>query len=156
MKKWGMSNGIERRAQIDGETAKALLLINGGGAIALLSLFSTIVGKPGSEPLVWSILVSVFLMMLGLIFGVLHNYYRRQCSLQYEHHNMRPPKGVLLGFTLPEPRICFLSRVLLWASLLSFASAGGYVAYTGLRNIDQLHKLGTAQPTLPNPAEKKK
>jgi len=37
-----MSNGVEQRAQIDTETVRALLVINGGGAIALLSLLPTI------------------------------------------------------------------------------------------------------------------
>jgi hypothetical protein len=34
-----MSHGVERRAQVDIETLKTLLLINGDGAVSLLAIF---------------------------------------------------------------------------------------------------------------------
>ena len=43
-----MSNGVDRRAQMDVETFKALLLINGGGAVALLWVFSALVDLANS------------------------------------------------------------------------------------------------------------
>ncbi len=42
-----MTKGLEIRAQIDTEVVKGLLLLNGGGAVALLALLPTVIGKPG-------------------------------------------------------------------------------------------------------------
>ena len=44
-----MPNGVDIRAQIDTETAKGLFVINGGGALALLSLLVAILDKDGYE-----------------------------------------------------------------------------------------------------------
>src|SRR5262245_25835072 len=89
--KRAMTNGVDRRAQIDNETVKGLLLLNGGGAVALLSAFSALVGKEGFEPLLSAILWAVFGMMLGSVWAIFHNHYRRKCSLHYELHKMSPP-----------------------------------------------------------------
>jgi hypothetical protein len=55
-----MAEGIERRAQIDTETFKGLLAINGGGTIALLSFLAAILNKanitPGVTPLIHAVL----------------------------------------------------------------------------------------------------
>ena len=53
---------------MDVETFKALLLINGGGAVVLLWVFSALVGKDGSEQLLSAVLWAVFGMMLGSAF----------------------------------------------------------------------------------------
>lgn len=126
---------MEIRAQTDAETAKALLLINGGGAIALLSIFTAIVGKSDFEPpltaLLWAVLWAVFGMMMGLVFAVAHNQKRRECSLYYEQHKMMPPtKGTS----------CLFCTVFLWVSLACFFLAGGGVAITGLANVTKLQK----------------
>jgi hypothetical protein len=120
---------------MDAETAKALLLINGGGALALLSFLTAILGKPGHEGLVRAVLCAVLGMMFGLVCAVVHNYYRRQCSLHYEHHNYRPPAGTLFGLHLSEPRVCRISRLYLWASLLAFLLSGCFVAVVGLLSV---------------------
>jgi hypothetical protein len=120
---------------MDAETAKALLLINGGGALALLSFFTAIIGKPGLEPIARAVLFAVLGMMLGLVFAVLHNRYRRQCSLHYEHHNYRPPPGTLFGYRLSKPRVCWISEGFMQASLLAFLLSGCYVTGMGLLTI---------------------
>jgi uncharacterized membrane protein len=130
-----MASGIDRRAQMDAETVKALLLINGGGAVALLSFFTAIVGKPGHESLARSVLFAVVGMMLGLVFAVLHNHYRRKCSLHHERHNYKPPAGTLFGYRLSRPRVCWLSLAFMRASLIAFLLSGSYVAGVGLLTI---------------------
>ncbi|MBI2715883.1 MAG: hypothetical protein HYX37_15740 [Rhizobiales bacterium] len=127
-----MSNGVERRSQIDTETVKALLLINGGGAIALLSLLPALLGKDGFKGFVLAILIGILILMFGLICAVVHNRLRRQCSLHYDRYKMSPPKGQLLGFKLWEPTICCVSIFFMWLSILSFFVAGSFVAITGI------------------------
>ena len=127
-----MTSGVERRSQIDTETVKALLLINGGGAIALLTTFSQIIGKSGYEKLAPAILIAILFLIFGLMCAVVHNRLRRMCSLHYEHHNMRPPRGRLFGFELWEPTICSISTVFLWLSVAAFIFAGSYVACRGI------------------------
>jgi hypothetical protein len=68
-----MSNGIERRSQIDTETVRALLLINGGGALGLLSLLPAMLAKSGYQDFVLAILTGVLFLMFVLIFAVIHN-----------------------------------------------------------------------------------
>jgi hypothetical protein len=80
-----MSKGVETRAQIDTETVKGLLLINGSGAIALLTLFPSLLGKDEYRGLAQAMLIGVFVFMLGLVFAMLHNHFRRRCS----HHHER-------------------------------------------------------------------
>jgi hypothetical protein len=123
-----MANQLEVRAQIDTETVKALLLLNGGGAIALLSLFAAILGKTGYEKLPPIVLHGVLVFMFGLFCAVVHNRLRRICSLHYQAHGMRPPAGRLLGINLGEPTVCAVSIWFMWLSLLAFLGAGVYVA----------------------------
>lgn len=127
-----MPNGVERRSQIDTETVKALLLINGGGALALLTLFPHILGKPGYEKLASAVLVGVLILIFGLLCAVIHNRLRRICSLHYEHHKMRPPKGRFLGFVLWEPTVCCISTACMWSSIAAFVVAGSYVVIRGI------------------------
>lgn len=130
-----MSGSVERRAQIDTETYKGLLVINGGGAVALLSFLAAILNRPNVSPLVHAALFGVVVLTFGLVFAVVHNYLRRHCDLTYELHSMRPPKGQLFGFKLPEPTVCFCSRTCMWLSLGSFAVACLIVAGTGLATL---------------------
>jgi hypothetical protein len=130
-----MSKGLEIRAQIDAETSKALLLINGGGALALLSFFTAIIGKPGYEGLGRAVLIAVLGMMVGLVCAVFHNHYRRRCSLHYEQHGMRPPAGKLLGLRLSRPTVCWISGAFMHVSWMAFTASGAFVACMGLLTI---------------------
>lgn len=131
------TSGVELRAQIDNETFKALLIVNGGGAVALLTFLAALLNlnRPSLEPLTRAVCYGVILLVLGLGAAILHNYQRRHCSLIHEYHNMRPPVGTLLGIKLSEPTACFFSRRLMWLSGLLFMSAGLLVAIRGLQTL---------------------
>jgi hypothetical protein len=132
-----MAKGVELRAQMDTETVRALLLINGGGAIALLTLLSSVLGKPDYVDLAHAILCGVLVFMLGLVFAVIHNRLRRKCSLLFEQHGMCPPKGRVLGIELSQPTVCWLSERFMWLSIAAFISAGVIVAVVGLVTINR-------------------
>ncbi len=124
--------GVQNRAAIDNETVKALLFINGGGAVALLAMFSTVFKEPVYRSFAVSILVAVLLMMIGLVCAVVHNIFRRKCSKRFEKFDMKPPPGTLWGRQLKSPRVCVISRILRNASIAAFFCAGACVAITGL------------------------
>jgi hypothetical protein len=145
-----MSNGVERRAQIDIETFKALLLINGGGAVSLLAIFSQIIRVPGYEKLAIAIMVGVLILVVGLSCAVVHNVLRRRCSLHYDHHGMRPPKGRLFGIELPEPTVCFFSWRFLELSVAAFVIAAAFVAWHGIVVVQDSAKASST--TLKSPA----
>ena len=88
---------------MDTETVRALLLINGGGAIALLTLLPSLLAKDELNALALSSLVGILFFMSGLVSAVIYNRLRRRCSLVYELHNMTPPPGKLLGMKLKQP-----------------------------------------------------
>jgi hypothetical protein len=79
-----MATGVEIRAQIDTENVKGLLLLNGGGAVALLAFLPTVIVKPEYHLLTKSILYGLLLFQGGLIAAVIHNRQRRVCSLVYD------------------------------------------------------------------------
>lgn len=135
-----MPNGVDRRAQIDTETVKALLLMNGAGAGALLTFLPTSLSKPEYLPLAKAIFIGLMIFGVGLVFAVIHNRLRRKCSLIYDQHAMRPPSGTIFGIDLGEPRVCFISIVFMFLSLVAFVVAGGYVAVSGLQTISQIQK----------------
>jgi hypothetical protein len=129
-----MTKGVEIRAQIDTESVKALLLVNGGGAVALLaflpSVFSTTDLRPLAEPVTWAL----FAYQLGLFFAVLHNHWRRRCSLAYEAAVGKPPPCTVLGRALSEPCVCHRSWACMWLSALAFLVAG-LIVFCGLLHI---------------------
>jgi hypothetical protein len=83
--------GVERRAQIDTETLKALLLINGGGIVALLTFSSVLLARPGQEGFLRCIFIAIMLLAAGLVSAVLHNQCRRECSRIHDVHGLAPP-----------------------------------------------------------------
>ena len=114
-------NGKEIRAQIDTENVKGLLLINGGGAVALLAFLSSILGKPDYEPLARAILWGLLLFAGGLITALIHNHLRRRCSLAYCNPNIGKHKFFSLG--LSEPWVCHFSHLFMYASYGLFVFA---------------------------------
>ncbi len=104
-----MTKGLEIRAQIDTENVKGLLLINGGGAIALLAFLPSVLGKAEYESLARAILWGLLIFQVGLVAAVIHNRLRRICSLTYERRQYRPPPCKFLGMKLREPCICHVS-----------------------------------------------
>jgi len=125
-----MANELEIRAQIDTENVKALLLINGGAAVALLAFLGSVLGEKGCEPLAQGILCALLIYQLGLLAAVVHNRLRRKCSLKYQQHEYTPPRCEILGRKLAEPCICMWSIFFLWGSVLAFVAAS-IVVYFG-------------------------
>jgi hypothetical protein len=72
------------------------------------------------------------LLMVGLVCAVLHNRFRRKCSLEYDQHNMSPPPGKLFGFSLSKPTVCWISERLMHFSIVCFFIAGSFVAIAGI------------------------
>ena len=130
-----MANGVERRAQMDVETFKGLLAINGGGVVALLGFLAAMLNRAGTTALIKAVLVAVLLQIFGLAAAIVHNHLRRRCSLVYETHGMRPPSGTILGLTLGQPTVCFFGWGFMWLSLALFVTAGLVVAVVGLRTL---------------------
>jgi hypothetical protein len=127
-----MTKELEIRAQIDTENVKALLLINGGGAVALLAFLPSVLGKPEFAPLMRGILYSLILYQFGLLSAIVHNRLRRKCSLVFQTHRYRPPPCSFLGFKLKEPCICSVSILFMWASVIFFVVAGFLVFWGGI------------------------
>jgi hypothetical protein len=122
--------GIDRRAEIDTETVRALLLANGGGAVALLAFLSTVFGTEGLRPLAPYVIAALALFMLGLVAAIVHNHLRRRCSLAYEQGR---PKARILGRECPEPGVCLWSWAMMYLSVGSFFLAGMVVCIGGWR-----------------------
>src|SRR6056297_900419 len=113
----GLSDGAKIRAQIDAESVRAVLLINGGGSVALLALLPAVLGTP----LVTAVLGTLAVWLVGLAFAAIHSVLRRKCSLVHEHHAMRPPPGrPRLGIKPGKPWVCWWAWQLLYASIVAF------------------------------------
>ena len=131
-----MASGLEIRAQIDTETVKGLLLINGGGAVALLAFLPAVLGKQEYAVLAKAILIGLLLCQLGLVFAVIHNRLRRVCALRYEEAKAFSPNHPdpcrILGRTLREPCVCLWSIGCMWGSMAMFVVAGLVVFVGGM------------------------
>jgi hypothetical protein len=131
-----MASGVEIRAEIDTENVKGLLLINGGGAVALLAFLPAVLGKHEYVPLAKAVLFALLLFQFGLLAAVIHNRLRRVCSLVYEqaqaYSPAHPNPCVFLGKTLSEPCVCMASIAFMWLSAFLFFAAGIIVFVGGM------------------------
>lgn len=131
-----MTSGVEIRTQIDTEVVKGLLLMNGGGAIALLAFLPHVIGEPDFAPLARSILWSLLLFQGGLLAAIIHNRLRRVCSLVYEDAKAdspaHPDPCQVFRWTLPEPCVCMWSITMMWISVACFVVAGLVVFFGGM------------------------
>ena len=139
-----MTKGLEIRAQIDTELVKGLLIINGGGSIALLTFLPTILGKPEYLPLSKAVLWGLFSFQIGLVSAVIHNRLRRVCSLEFEKYNYNPPPCKrfpisLFKFRNDAPCVCRASVMLMWLSIVSFVLAGIFVIHGGFGVLNKHH-----------------
>lgn len=125
-----MTDGRETRAAIDTETVRGLLLINGGGAVALLAFLPGVLQKPELASLARAIILSVFTFQAGLAFAVIHNRMRRICSLEYAKKDRVPCS--IWGHVLSEPCVCHWSIGFMWSSIIAFLAAGIIVLCAGL------------------------
>lgn len=126
-------NRAARRASIDSETVRALLLVNGGGAIALLTLLTDILQNPELAKLARASIWAVFIFLFGVVFAMVHSHLRRVCANQ---HSSRKPRCSLFGMTLSEPCICYWSKLLMWGSMVSVVVAGVVVLLAGLAVVE--------------------
>jgi hypothetical protein len=128
-----MTKGLEIRAEIDSENVKGLLLINGGGAVALLAFLPTILEKPNLGDLASGVLWALFAFLVGLMAAVIHNRLRRVCSLVYEGYGYAPPRCKLIPSWLKrnDPCVCAASMCFMWLSLVAFVAGGLFVLLPG-------------------------
>jgi hypothetical protein len=80
----------------------------------------------------------VLIFVAGLVFAVTHNRFRRICSLIYEQHKMRPPKGRIARIKLREPTICMASLALMWLSVIAFVAGASFVALRGITTVQNV------------------
>jgi hypothetical protein len=128
-----MSDGVSHRAHIDTETFKALLALNGGGAVALLTSLSWVLSSKIYFILAPSIVKGIVILAMGLGCAIIHNRFRRLCSHVYSLNKLRPPAGSILGWRLKQPTVCAFSIAYMWLSLAAFGLAGLVVAANALR-----------------------
>ena len=138
-----MSNGVERRAQIDAEGVKGLLLIHGGASVAILAFLPMLLETPRYRQLAFAALIALLLYQFGVVCALVHNRLRRKCSLAYERArktggspNVPDPcrNEWLIWFAEAEgePCVCCWSIVWMWSSILLFVIAGLIVFIGGL------------------------
>ncbi len=129
-----MTDSVEIRARIDSENVKALLLINGGGAIALLAFLPSVFADEKLTPLAGAVTWALLAYHAGLFLAVLHNHWRRRCSEFYDLPKSERPRCRLFGRNLREPCICHRSWTCMWLSAGSFFVAG-IVVFAGLMRL---------------------
>lgn len=131
-----ISEGVKLRAQIDGEVVRGLMLANGGGAVALIALLPNLLDK---YPMLarWT-LWGLLGMFLGLAFAIVHNRYRRHCSLAFEtawRGGRQPAPGFFWWFQLSSPVVCWLSELFMRLSAIGFIAGGLCVLVGGLKTL---------------------
>jgi len=122
-----LSKGVELRANMDLEIARALILINGAGIIAILAFLQSTVEWVRYASFAKPAIVGIAFLVLGLLTSLLYIRFGRVCSLKYEQHAMRPPSSSLFGFDLGRPMPCAISAIMVYVSLISFCSASAVV-----------------------------
>jgi hypothetical protein len=133
---------METRSKMDQEGIRGLLVINGGGAVALLALFQALLDKPGTEAFRAPVLWGLACFLLGMVAAVVHNRLARECSLEWEIADSSSPQGFSEGCPRrwiawlsprPEPCVCCFSQAAMWLSLGLFIVGGGVVLVGGFR-----------------------
>lgn len=133
-----IGEGVKIRAQIDAESVRNVMLINGGGSVALLALLPSILGTP----LVLAVLWALAIWLLGLTLAVVHSVLRRKCSLFYEQHQMKPPHGSRkLGIEPAAPWVCWWSWKCLYLSIIAFLAGGVVMVSIAFANLDVLTEV---------------
>jgi hypothetical protein len=85
-----LSKGVELRAQIDTETVKGLLAVNGGGAVAMMAFLPSILSKPEFWQLTQGILIALLLFPTGMLCALLHNVVLSKYLIDTAHAAWRP------------------------------------------------------------------
>jgi hypothetical protein len=130
-----VSEGVKIRAQIDTESVRNVMLVNGGGSVALIALLPNVL----YTPLVLAVLLTLAIWLIGLTLAVVHSVLRRKCSSVYEKDKMFPPSGeTVLGINPKQPWVCWWCWRTLYVSIAAFLIGGVLIVAMGLANIDQL------------------
>jgi len=141
-----VSEGVKIRAQIDTESVRNVMLVNGGGSVALLALLPAVLGTP----LVFALLLTLAIWLLGLTLAVTHSVLRRKCSLVFDQHGMSPPPGKpRLKINPKQPWVCWWGWQCLYASIITFLIGGVVMVPFSFANLDAL----SAKPK-PSPHQK--
>jgi hypothetical protein len=132
-----VSEGVKIRAQIDTESVRNVMLVNGGGSVALLALLPAILGTP----LVFPLFLALAIWLFGLTLAVTHSVLRRKCSLVYEQHGMNPPHGKSrLCINPKQPWVCWWAWRCLHMSIVAFLIGGAVMVFFGFANVEALSK----------------
>lgn len=75
---------VHQRENMDALTVKVLVALNGGGAIALLTFSSKVMGNESPKDAAF---MGILILVAGLAAAVLYNVFRRQCSLAHAKRN---------------------------------------------------------------------
>lgn len=139
-----VSEGVKIRAQIDTESVRNVMLVNGGGSVALLALLPTILGTQ----LVFAVLLTLAIWLFGLTLAVTHSVLRRKCSLVHEKYGMNPPSGMpRLRINPKQPWVCWWAWQCLYASIVTFLIGGILMVSLSFANLDAL----SAAPKVTSP-----
>lgn len=144
-----ISEGVKVRAQIDSESVRNVMLVNGGGSVALIALLPNIL----YTPLVFAVLVTLSFWLVGLTLAVVHSVLRRKCSLVYEINSMAPPAGKTRFWIKPKaPWVCWWSWKTLYTSISMFLVGGAIMVILSFANIEQLTSKPHDKSIQPTPA----
>jgi len=136
-----MTTGMEIRAQIDADIIKALILINGGAAVALLALLPYVLGRGDLPSLARAILFALLMYVFALLSAVVSSVLRRKCSLEWEiakatSLDKLPPRCTLFGKEFfKEPCVCIWGTAFMCLSAFLFVVAGVTVFSGGINAI---------------------
>lgn len=141
-----MADGHEIRADIDTETVRGLQLILGGSAAGLLAALPHVLETPRVSALAFWMVVGTACFAAGLVLTVVHNRYRRKCSLEYsrKEESRQPQIGRRWRRfqSVPgEPRVCTHSVMLLWAAIAAFTIGAAVVLVGAARVVAEGPKL---------------
>lgn len=132
-----LSDGVKIRAEIDNQSVRFVMLVNGGGSVALIALLPNIL----YTPLVFAVLLTLTVWLTGLTLAVVHSVLRRKCSHIYEINKMSPPSDKKKFCINPkQPWVCWLSWRTLYASIFAFLLGGALMVGFGFANIEELTK----------------
>ena len=111
---------IHQRENMDALTVKALVALNGGGAIALLTFSSEVMGN---ESLKEAAFIGILFLVAGLISAVLFNIFRRQCSMKHASRNdSRRPSICYAGYACEALSLAFFAAGAMWLPLTHLCS----------------------------------
>ena len=144
-----ISEGVKIRAQIDSESVRYVMLANGGGSVALIALLPNVL----YTPLVFAVLLTLAVWLVGLTLAITHSVLRRKCSLVYENSKMSPPAGKSVLWINPkQPWVCWWLWRALYASIVAFLVGGALIVILGFSNIEELSNKPHNKSIQPTPS----